>query len=150
MREISVWNADGRDISSAMFIAEGENIQRTAKNVIQGGNLSPDLVCTNKNLLALLKADVSSAEKSFPFPRWRKARSLAGVNPYTAAPASSSQNIIKNHSLRGITAAGKISGKEEPLAGGCGLGRVGNIAEADIGASESPRVEQKAWRQICN
>lgn len=62
MREISVWNADGQDTSSAMFITEGENIQRTAKNVIQGGNLSPDPVCTNKNLLALLKA--SSAEKS--------------------------------------------------------------------------------------
>lgn len=68
MREISVWNADGRDISKAMFIAEGENIQRTAKNVIQRGNLSPDLVCTNKNLLALLKADESSAKKVFPIP----------------------------------------------------------------------------------
>lgn len=68
MREISVWNADGRDISNAMFIAEGENIQKTAKNVIQGGNLSPDLVCTNKNLLALLIADVASAGKVFPVP----------------------------------------------------------------------------------
>lgn len=68
MREIPIWNADGRDISNAMFLAEGENIQRTAKNVIQGGNLSPYLVSTNKNLLALLKAVVSSAEKVFPIP----------------------------------------------------------------------------------
>jgi len=47
-----------------MFLAEGENIQKIAKNVTQGGNLSPDLICTNKSLLALLTADRSSAGKS--------------------------------------------------------------------------------------
>lgn len=57
-------NTDGQNTSKAIVIAEGENTQKTAKNVIQGGNLSPDLVCTNKSLLALLKADVSSAGKS--------------------------------------------------------------------------------------
>lgn len=50
-----------------MFIAEGENRQKTAKNVIQGGNLSQDFVCTNKSLLALLNADVSLAGKPFSF-----------------------------------------------------------------------------------
>lgn len=71
-----------------MFITEGENMQKTAKNVIQGGNLSQDFVCTNKSLLALLNAGMSSAGKPFPFPICSKMRFSAGVNPGIAAPDS--------------------------------------------------------------
>lgn len=85
--------------------------------------------------------------KVFPFPQWRKTHSSAGVNPYTAAPAS-----IKT-SLK-ITAWEALLQQEKSLArGSLWLEAVAwkgfcNIAEADIGASESPRVGQKAWRLI--
>lgn len=71
-----------------MFIAWGENVQKTAKNLIQRGNLSQDFVCTNESLLALLNADTSSAGKPFPFPICSKMYPSAGVNPGIAAPHS--------------------------------------------------------------